>query len=1084
MRSKTRHGLFSLVIMASLLVLGCGGGDSPVSPPTPPTSLYDLGDSTTVIAPDESIDIQAYDPGSGSVSLSESSSFAQETVVGDIIIGQNNETAPDGFLRKITSKTTSGGSIILQTVPATLPQAFENMALSDSLELRPSDIRSSKLLNGSTLNPDKDDKTFSVALNCILFDQDGDHDTTEDQVKMVGQYSFDAQLLAEIEIDWHVLTKFETSIKTEKEVSLQLLANLAWEFDYERQVELAEFRLGAIPIGGVVWMVPTISVEAHIHGDMTVTFETGITYTEVMTNGFGFANGSYYQVKSSSSNFTYTPPTFGTEFNFEAGASLNSSCLLYGVAGPYVAGKIGFQFQAVLNADPCSVKLDLGLDAILYAVAGIECDLLDLDYNQQYQLYTQDIGDWTFPLSDTGNVNINTAPDELSPAWSLTGPCNYSLAGNGDLVIPDLEVGDYSISWGHITGWITPENQTFTLYNQGLTTFNGNYIYEDGTGTINVNAEPDSAGASWTLTNEGGYHHIGEGDETINGLTPGEYTLNWRYVPDWLQPEGLSGTLTANSTLEFAGTYEPNPGYGNIAVDVDPDAIEAPWTLTGPESYLYSGQGDETVPGLLPGEYDLAWGQVEGWIAPGNETLTLNPYGTTSVSGTYTEETGLGTITINTEPDELNVSWILAGPNDVVVLGSGDETLTGMEEGFYSASWNTPEGYVSPPYGQGNLVAGETLALEAVFVGAASIVVDPNPDSLDIPWTISSTDGYTHSGHGDATLIELVPGQYTITWSGVPGWVSPPAKTEELTIFTPLNFSCTYSEESIPLLDLVTISPGSFTMGSEVNSDETPHEVTLTGSLQMSNTEVTNAQMVSALQYAYNYGYITSNHSYVYDALDGSTEVLLMLSGMTPVSKISFANGTFSTTAPNQPVINIKWYGAAAYCDWLSLQEGLTRAYNHGNWSCNSGDPYAAMGYRLPTEAEWEYSCRANTETHYYTGDCLDANTQANFGGDQPYGDCEESQDLNHIVDVSSYPANPWGLYDMHGNVREWCNDYFSPYSGDETNPVGGPSHFERVVRGGCYFEDGYKNRSANRFGLAVGQNINATGLRIVRSGG
>jgi len=108
--------------------------------------------------------------------------------------------------------------------------------------------------------------------------------------------------------------------------------------------------------------------------------------------------------------------------------------------------------------------------------------------------------------------------------------------------------------------------------------------------------------------------------------------------------------------------------------------------------------------------------------------------------------------------------------------------------------------------------------------------------------------------------------------------------------------------------------------------------------------------------------------------MDGSTSRLLR-NGY----QINFNGSVFTTLYPDLPACTITWYGAAAYCDWLSMQEGLERAYDHNSWSCNNDDPYNASGYRLPTEAEWEFACRAGTTTQFNTGDCLDARNEANY---------------------------------------------------------------------------------------------------------
>jgi formylglycine-generating enzyme required for sulfatase activity len=139
------------------------------------------------------------------------------------------------------------------------------------------------------------------------------------------------------------------------------------------------------------------------------------------------------------------------------------------------------------------------------------------------------------------------------------------------------------------------------------------------------------------------------------------------------------------------------------------------------------------------------------------------------------------------------------------------------------------------------------------------------------------------------------------------------------------------------------------------------------------------------------------------------------------------------------------------------------------------------LDLRLPTEAEWEYACRAGTQTPFWFGDNITPE-QVNYHGNYPYAGGKKGKYREETVEVKSLPYNSWGLYQMHGNVWEWCSDWYGNYQTESViDPVGPSNGTVRVLRGGCWFFGGRVCRSAYRYGLDTAYRNSDSGLRLAR---
>jgi len=268
------------------------------------------------------------------------------------------------------------------------------------------------------------------------------------------------------------------------------------------------------------------------------------------------------------------------------------------------------------------------------------------------------------------------------------------------------------------------------------------------------------------------------------------------------------------------------------------------------------------------------------------------------------------------------------------------------------------------------------------------------------------------------------------------------------------------------LVEMIYVAGGTFQMGDtwgDGGSDEKPVHTVAVNSFYMGKYEVTNAQVVDVFNWALAQGKITASSSTVKNTEGNQHELLDLDDGDCQISY----NGSqlyVENNYDNYPVIEISWYGAAAFCNYLSEREGLTPVYDLSNWSAN----WSANGYRLPTEAEWEYAAKggANGNNTKYSG-------SNNVDAVAWYWDNSNATGNSNLYNghgtlpIGTKQANELGIYDMSGNVYEWCWDWYDYYyysNSPQDNPKGPSSGSRRVLRGGSWAIDAYYVRVASRF--------------------
>ena len=407
------------------------------------------------------------------------------------------------------------------------------------------------------------------------------------------------------------------------------------------------------------------------------------------------------------------------------------------------------------------------------------------------------------------------------------------------------------------------------------------------------------------------------------------------------------------------------------------------------------------------------------------------------------------------------------------------------------------------------LHAGENVQIlssqqaATVICGTAS---DADGDALEYRWL-----------EGDAVLLNWteVPqtGQCCLDLAIVPALsVGDHTLTVEVretgTTEPPMSDTMVLTVENSPSADMVYIPGGEFGMGDSFGdgwSEERPVHTVTVDSFYMGRYEVMNQQYCDYLNSALAQGLITVSGGVVYQAGSGTTYPYCSTSSAPSgwpyageYTQITYNGGVFSVRTTdgrsmvNDPMVCVSWYGSVAYCNWRSQQAGREQCYNLATWNCD----FSKNGYRLATEAEWEYAARGGLSGQRFPwGDTI-THSQANYHSRTIYAyDVSPTRGYHptwndgiypYTSPVGSFAANDYSLYDMTGNVWEWCNDWWSDSyysSSPANNPTGPTSGSSRVYRGCGWGNDAFNCRVARRNYYYPTLHDGSTGFRVARSG-
>jgi len=568
---------------------------------------------------------------------------------------------------------------------------------------------------------------------------------------------------------------------------------------------------------------------------------------------------------------------------------------------------------------------------------------------------------------------------------------------------------------------------------------------EEKKGSIFINSNPSGA----LIYLDGSYK--GSTPKTIEDLEAGNYAL--KLLKETYNDKTQNIKIKAGERESVYVNLEKEETTGSIFISTNPSGAYI--NFNGG----FKGNSPKTIENIEAGYYTLKISK-EGYkdqiksveIEVGKQTsqhITL-----------VQEEAKTGSVSVSTNPSS---SYIYL---DGIYQGFSPMTIEDLEPGYYSIKLKK-SGYHDKTQSIG-IEAGEKenlyTSLEKEKTTTESVSENNNTGRMIINSNPSGAYIYLNQGFKGAcpkTLEDLEPGTYAVK--------ATKNDYEDKIVNITLNAGETKqislqlekkNEENryIPgkfVPDLVLVKGGTFQMG-DTRGDA--------GIFDLAGGE----KPVHTVKLTYDY-YI------------GKTEVLFNEFDVYYQETGRWKKDDKGWGKENRPVIDITWFDAIGYCNWLSEKEGLMKAYGEGNILLDRNgnettDITQVEGYRLPTEAEWEYAARGG---HKDSGD-------TKYAGNNDIGTVGwySGNSSSKTHEVKEKEPNELGLYDMNGNVKEWCYDFYGKYpSGTLTNPIGPESGNQRVVRGGSWdLSAGFSRLSSRCRGGSSYSGSNDKGFRIVRT--
>ena len=415
---KTLVLALMLIMLITLTVLptslGCGGGNEVIIPATTKVLSEESLGYISSVTEDLSV-ITFADPTVELKSLTE----------GDVIVSDVSDATPYGLLRKVTGVTLKGDELVVETTSATLEEAIQKAKIEVDWSLGSQEGAPNAFLPFAGVACAEDDSLFPIVIDTVLYDLDGNNDTTDDQIKATGSLDLEADFDFLLDIDDHKVKELELTITITETAEMNISGDISLVDIHPEPVVLLSQKLPTVTIwaGWVpIVIVPKLSVHVGFDGEVTASISAGVTQEAKAKAGLRYKNGDWSPIKELSNTFDWVSPSLDVKCQVKAYAGPVLSFLLYGISGPY--GDVDGYLE--LEADPFKTpwwQLYGGINADI----GIKVEVLG-DEIADYEL--PGVIDYRKLLAEAAGEHGESAV----PTHSATPECGWTFGGDNNAV--------------------------------------------------------------------------------------------------------------------------------------------------------------------------------------------------------------------------------------------------------------------------------------------------------------------------------------------------------------------------------------------------------------------------------------------------------------------------------------------------------------------------------------------------------------------------------------------------------------------------------------------------------------------------